>query len=546
MKRKIAAIFAADIAGYSRLVAEDEEETLRRLASYRAVTDDFIVKAGGRIFNTAGDAVLAEFPSAVEAVRCAIDIQESLRTRNLAYPPSRQMHFRIGITIGDVVERDGDLLGDGVNIAARLEGLAEVGGICVSRAVHEQVANKLSVQFADIGAQEVKNIPTPVHAFMVAMRREDGSYATPQARKPAAKPVAGPNWLWPAVVLVVCLVAIGVGGFLYLTKMELANGTKQVEAAATPASPPPLAATVPSPAPVPAKEASATAPPPPPSSRPVVVSTEKFAASNVPFISDRARTTLTSEYVPAADFKAFSLNLGGFSAFVTGQANEEAARIAAVEQCQKRADAAQSPRKCELYAVGDTVVYAHGKPPLPPLPWIRRDPATERPFLVKDVPLARDASKNRLETLYVPARKTKAVAVGPGGTYFFLTALDTVEEALRRTLESCGAIAGVPCMIVALDDAFAVPVPTIMKPIGFFKPDSNPSIAAEMRGDVTRKLADAPSGWNAVAVGAAGRPGLGLRGASEQTAINDALGDCAKRDSDCHVIAIGPFLVGPN
>src|SRR5882724_9994537 len=122
MKRKIAAIFAADIVGYSRLVAEDEEGTLRRLASYRLVTDDFIAKCGGRIFNTAGDAVLAEFPSAVEAVRCAIDIQESLRTRNMAYPPSRQMAFRIGITIGDVVERDGDLLGDGVNIAARLEG----------------------------------------------------------------------------------------------------------------------------------------------------------------------------------------------------------------------------------------------------------------------------------------------------------------------------------------------------------------------------------------------------------------------------------------
>src|SRR4029079_18747679 len=179
MKRKIAAIFAADIAGYSRLVAEDEEETLRRLASYRLVTDDFIAKSGGRIFNTAGDAVLAEFPSAVEAVRCAIDIQESLRTRNMAYPPSRQMAFRIGITIGDVVERDGDLLGRGANIAARLEGLAEVGGICVSRAVHEQVVNKLSVQFADIGEQEVKNIPTPVHVFMVAMRRDDGTSRRP-------------------------------------------------------------------------------------------------------------------------------------------------------------------------------------------------------------------------------------------------------------------------------------------------------------------------------------------------------------------------------
>ena len=240
MKRKIAAIFAADIAGYSRLVAEDEEETLRRLASYRQVTDDFIAKGGGRIFNTAGDAVLAEFPSAVEAVRCAIDIQESLRTRNMAYPPSRQMSFRIGITIGDVVERDGDLLGDGVNIAARLEGLAEVGGICISRAVHEQVANKLSVQFADIGAQEVKNIPTPVHAYMVAMRREDGTYATPQVKKPAkAQGAAQPNWMWPVAVTVVSLAAIGVGGFLYFTKLE--TSASQVVASSSTASPAPSA-----------------------------------------------------------------------------------------------------------------------------------------------------------------------------------------------------------------------------------------------------------------------------------------------------------------
>ena len=193
------------------------------------VTDDFIAKSGGRIFNTAGDAVLAEFPSAVEAVRCAIDIQESLRTRNMAYPPSRQMSFRIGITIGDVVERDGDLLGDGVNIAARLEGLAEVGGICISRAVHEQVANKLSVQFADIGAQEVKNIPTPVHAYMVAMRREDGTYPTPQLKKPAPLSVSGAaNWMWPLAVTVVCLVAIGVGGFLYLAKLEMPGEPKAI------------------------------------------------------------------------------------------------------------------------------------------------------------------------------------------------------------------------------------------------------------------------------------------------------------------------------
>ena len=187
MKRKIAAIFAADVAGYSRLVAEDEEETLRRLASYRAVMDDFIARAGGRIFNTAGDAVLAEFSSAVEAVRCAIDIQESLRTRNMAYPPSRQMCFRIGITVGDVVERDGDLLGDGVNIAARLEGIAPVGGICISRTVHEQVANKLSVQFADIGEQQVKNIPNPVHAYHIEMRPDDARSEGPSRRSGARR-----------------------------------------------------------------------------------------------------------------------------------------------------------------------------------------------------------------------------------------------------------------------------------------------------------------------------------------------------------------------
>src|SRR5690349_22765670 len=371
MKRKIAAIFAADIAGYSRLVAEDEEETLRRLASYRSVTDDFIAKAGGRIFNTAGDAVLAEFPSAVEAVRCAIDIQESLRTRNMAYPPSRHMAFRIGSTIGDVVERDGDLLGDGVNIAARLEGLAEVGGICVSRAVHEQVANKLSVQFADIGAQEVKNIPTPVHAYMVSMRRVDGTYATPQVKKPAkAQGAAQPNWMWPVAVTVVSLAAIGIGGFLYFTRLET-SATRV--AAASSASPAPAAAAM----------AAATAALSS-QSPPMAVSSDKFAAASIPFISDKARAALASDYAPAAGSKALSLNIAGFSAFVTGQPSEEVAKSAAVEQCQKRADAAQSPRKCELYAVGDTVVYAPGRPPLPPLPWIRHDAATEQPFVAKN------------------------------------------------------------------------------------------------------------------------------------------------------------------
>jgi adenylate cyclase len=550
MKRKIAAIFAADIAGYSRLVAEDEEETLRRLASYREVVDDFIAKAGGRIFNTAGDAVLAEFPSAVDAVRCAIDIQESLRTRNMAYPTSRQMSFRIGITIGDVVERNGDLLGDGVNIAARLEGLAEVGGICVSRAVHEQVANKLSVQFADIGAQEVKNIPTPVHAYMVAMRREDGTYAAPQLKKPASKLAAAPVWMWPLVVAVVSIVGIGVTGFVYNTKLKqtatVAATPAAAPAALPSATPTATEAVAPNPSPTqlakaPMTPPAAVAPTPAPSGAPA---TGRFPAEAVPFIGERVRSYLSNEYSAAGDYKAFALNIGGFSGSALNQPNEETARNMAVEQCQKRADSAQSPRRCEIYAVGNNVVYAHGRPPMPPQPWVRHDPMTERAFASKDVPMVRDQGKSRLENMFVPAAKSRAVAIGPAGQYFMVVGSPNPDEAVRRALESCGAFAGGACMIVAADENFVVPIPSSMHVTGFFHAATNSSIVADARDDVVRKLGDA-MGWNAVAVGTAGRPGLGLKAADEQTAVNAALADCAKRDSDCHVIAIGPFTVGP-
>ncbi|UPT96256.1 adenylate/guanylate cyclase domain-containing protein [Bradyrhizobium barranii subsp. apii] len=551
MKCKIAAIFAADIAGYSRLVAEDEEETLRRLASYREVVDDFIAKANGRIFNTAGDAVLAEFPSAVDAVRCAIDIQESLRTRNMAYPPSRQMSFRIGITIGDVVERNGDLLGDGANIAARLEGLAEVGGICVSRAVHEQVANKLSVQFADIGAQEVKNIPTPVHAYMVAMRREDGTYATPKVKKPASKLAAAPVWMWPLVVAVVSVVAILVTGFLYNTKLKQ-TVTAAAAPAATPSAAPAADAVAPSPMPTqmakapmapmsPTGAAMAPMPAPSPSAAPL---SGKLAADSVPFINERIRNYLAGDYSASGDYKAFALNIGGFTGAALNQPTEEAARNMALEQCQKRADAAQSPRRCELYAVGNDVVYTHGKPPMPPQPWVRHDAMTERAFVPKDFPMVRDPAKVRLENMFVPAAKSRAIALGPGGQYFMVLGASSVDDSARRSLESCGAIAGVACLIVAVDDNFVVPIPTLLRITGFFHAASNASIAADARAEVVRKLADG-MGWNAVAVGTAGRPGLGLKAADEQTAVNSALADCAKRDSDCHVIAIGPFTVGP-
>jgi class 3 adenylate cyclase/tetratricopeptide (TPR) repeat protein len=225
VKRKIAVILAADIAGYSRLIAEDEEETLRRFEGYRAVFAEFVERGSGRIFNTAGDAILAEFQSAVEAVRCAVDVQESLRARNLAYPPSRHMNFRIGITIGDVVERDnGDLLGDGVNIASRLESIAPPGGICVSRSVHEAVATKMTLQFADAGPQTLKNIPERIQAYTLTLDEDGVPQVTPPANtekktpisaklpKVSMPPLPKPDWKAHGLTIALGALAIVVAG----------------------------------------------------------------------------------------------------------------------------------------------------------------------------------------------------------------------------------------------------------------------------------------------------------------------------------------------
>jgi adenylate cyclase len=176
--RRLAAILAADVAGYSRLMGDDEEGTLARLTAHRReLFDPAIAKHRGRIVKTTGDGLLAEFASVVDAVRCAAEVQLGMFERNSAKDGGPRLDFRIGINVGDIVEQDGDIFGDGVNIAARLEGIADPGGICVSQRVQEDAAGKSGMTFEDMGEQSLKNIARPVRAYRVRVDRGDTTAA---------------------------------------------------------------------------------------------------------------------------------------------------------------------------------------------------------------------------------------------------------------------------------------------------------------------------------------------------------------------------------
>jgi class 3 adenylate cyclase len=181
LERKLVAILAADVASYSRLMEIDEEGTLATLSAFRLVTDRLISQHEGRICGTAGDSILAAFGSALAAVQCAVEIQNELAHANNDLEKDRRMQFRIGINVGDVMLKDGDIFGDGVNIAARLEGLADPGGICISRGIHDHVMKKLPFEFEDLGEQSVKNIAQPVRVYRLLLDERASESRTNQA-----------------------------------------------------------------------------------------------------------------------------------------------------------------------------------------------------------------------------------------------------------------------------------------------------------------------------------------------------------------------------
>jgi len=211
-KRKLTAILSADVEGYSRLMDDDEEATVRTLTAYRTAINDLTQQYRGRVVDNPGDNVLAEFTSVVDAVNCAVEIQRELAERNAELAYNRKMEFRIGINLGDVIEEEGRIYGDGVNIAARVESLSEAGGICISGRAYDQVANKLGLEYENLGEHQVKNISTPIRAYRVLSFPGAAAH-----RVVKAKETVGKKWRKIAIVAgaVVVVVAAVIAGWQY-------------------------------------------------------------------------------------------------------------------------------------------------------------------------------------------------------------------------------------------------------------------------------------------------------------------------------------------
>jgi len=214
--RKLRAIVSADVKGYSLMMSDDEAFTVKTLKSYRALMSEQIEQHSGRVVDSPGDNLLAEFSSAVDAVECAVKIQKILKDKNKDLSMDKRLEFRIGVNIGDVIQDDDSLYGEGVNIAARIEGLADAGGVCISRNAYDHISNKLNYGYEYLGEHSVKNIAKPVRVYKVLMAPEDSGKIIGDKPKPVAK-----NWIWATVVVsVVVIMAIASLVYQKMTKPE--------------------------------------------------------------------------------------------------------------------------------------------------------------------------------------------------------------------------------------------------------------------------------------------------------------------------------------
>lgn len=508
--RRLTAIVAIDVVGFSAMSARDEERALDLLRERLGIAEARITARRGRAFKETGDGLLAEFASPVEAVRAAAEIQQAMRQANAATAPERQLELRIGVNLGDVVESGGDLMGDAVNVAVRLEALAPAGGVCLSRAVQEQIIGKLPWAVTDLGDQQVKNIPRPIRAYSLSL---DNAARTDEGGARRSRRLA-----WAGVVAVLSLAA-GAGVFV-LTHQVPVQRAEQVAAAAVPPVPPPPQATVP-------------APPRP------------FQAGEVPFVSQQRRRQLDG-YVRSEGAKALAISARGVSAYVTRRINDETARKLALDECnkivQRETGALRDADRCTTFAVGNEVVWSFRPPPTPAPPY---RPATQAsPPLALELasaPLLTDKARKELADTYLKADGSRALVLGRRRAEFWMPGENDL-DAMRRALQACGHDTGRLCVVLAVNGDLSVRPPRRYRPIEVFTPQDMTD--ATLRDAIERYLV--ADDWRAVAVGRNGKVGIVSGRSSEAVATGDALRDCVRAGgTDCAITAIGPFLVAP-
>jgi len=283
VKRKLAAILSADVKGYSRLMGKDEKGTVRTLNAYKGVMTNLIQQHRGRVVDAPGDNVLAEFGSVVDAVECAVEIQKDLKTRNAELPQNRRMEFRIGVNLGDVIEDGEQILGDGVNIAARLESLSDAGGICISGTAFDHVRNKLNLGYKYLGEQTVKNIALPVRVYKVLMEPEEAGKVVGEKKAKTKQWQMATMGLVIGVIVVVAVIVI----WKFYTppapqpevtsKEKLTVPQPEKPSAAIPTAPAPSAETAPKEKVTPPLPEKVTKPAPPPAPKMEIASKDKMA-----------------------------------------------------------------------------------------------------------------------------------------------------------------------------------------------------------------------------------------------------------------------------
>jgi len=487
LRRKLTVILASDVAGYSRLVGADEEGTVRRFRAAAAAFAGLVQQYQGRIFNTAGDAILAEFASAVDATRCAIAIQDANNARNAAVPPERRIVFRIGLAIGDVVVGEtGDLLGDAVNIAARLEGIADPGGICASEDVLTHVQNKIPLGATDLGKQSLKNIARPIRAFKIAPAGQNAGALLTDSRSTDSKSTFSPKLR----VLAAAAAAAAVLAALLIWTLQ-------------PFSPRPV---------------------------PVAVGTP-FDAATVPLVTDRVRSAL-ADFAREPSFKAIAISRIGWGV-ASGARDTVSAEREALDRCRKR----DQKGDCRIYALGNRVVW----PPLRlPLPADLHAESLNAPLVPSELAAIKGMPNAAGLQAYLAEGNHKALAISDSG-FSSMKDRETQAEAIRLAVERCSDFARAPCLLVSVDGFLSVRVPAGHGAVRPFTLAGESEMSEADKQRIGRIYGG--KDWRALARGASTRWYAVNEMASESAAVDGVLKACHAAEQDCKLWAIGNFRV---